>query len=118
MDRGNDFGRWRVLFHAFLRDQPGTLSAPALDQQFPFIPHEENTVLSIQVPAVLEFLRARRQQSAVVPVQVDGRLFAPRGKLIMNARRQRERLGVNCRRAGVHASRAPSSSAEKTGAML
>ena len=98
-------GRPLVGLHRRLGDQPGALAAPALDEHLALVADEEDAVLGVQLAAVLQLLRARRQQAAVVPVQPDRRHVAAGREFVVHDRGQRERLLEYRGRAGVHALR-------------
>ena len=85
MDRGNDLGGRLYSRMRFSGIKRGLLPPQPSTSILPLSPTKQDAVLAVQLPAVFQFLGTRRQQPAVVPVQLDWG-HARRGRGTRNAR--------------------------------
>ena len=84
------YGRWNRLgrgferVHARLGQQPWPAASPTFDEDFALVSDEDDPVFRVQFLIFLEFIGPGRQDTAVIPVELEGRAPVAFREVIMD----------------------------------
>src|SRR5438128_3697385 len=97
------FGRTLVFPVAAFRNETGPLAAPTGDEHLARVPYEDDAVFGVEMTLIfLQFVGARWQQPAIVPMHRDRGQVTTRRKLVVNDGSEGDGFFEDRSRTGLH----------------